>query len=81
MKQYRDSAGHTFLYWLAIAGLLVIGAALFIQFGLFALFWEQDASRLSLVILAGLVIASVHAGYRSWPVSYTHLTLPKKRIV
>ncbi len=66
MKQYRDAAGPTFLYWLAIAGLLVIGAALFIQFGLFALFWEQDTSRLSLVILAGLVIATAHAGYRSW---------------
>ena len=66
MKLYRDSVGHTFLYWLAIAGLLVLGAALFIQFGLFALFWEQDTSRLSLVILGGLVIASAHAGYRSW---------------
>ena len=66
MKQYRDSAGHTFLYWLAIAGLLALGAALFVQFGLFALFWEQDTSRLSLVILGGLVIASAHAGYRSW---------------
>ncbi len=66
MKQYRDSAGHTFLYWLAIAGLLVLGAALFVQFGLFVLFWEQDTSRLSLVILGGLVIASAHAGYRSW---------------
>ena len=66
MKQYRDSAGRTFLYWLAIAGLLVLGAALFVQFGLFVLFWEQDTSRLSLVILGGLVIASAHAGYRSW---------------
>jgi hypothetical protein len=66
VKLYRDSVGHTFLYWLAIAGLLVLGAALFIQFGLFALFWEQDTSRLSLVILGGLVIASAHAGYRSW---------------
>ncbi|HAA36128.1 MAG TPA: hypothetical protein DCE12_04865 [Gammaproteobacteria bacterium] len=66
MKQYRDSVGHTFLYWLAIAGLLALGAVLFVQFGLFALFWEQDTSRLSLVILGGLVVASAHAGYRSW---------------
>ena len=63
---FRDSTGRTFLYWLAIAGLLVLGAVLFVQFGLFALFWEQDTSRLSLVILGGLVIASAHAGYRSW---------------
>ncbi len=63
---FRDSTGRTFLYWLAIAGLLVLGAVLFVQFGLFALFWEQDTSRLSLVILGGLVIASTHAGYRSW---------------
>ena len=66
MKLYRDSTGRTFLYWLAIAGLLGLGAVLFIQFGLFALFWEQDTSRISLVILGGLVIASTHAGYRSW---------------
>ena len=66
MKLYRDSTGRTFLYWLAIAGLLVLGAVLFVQLGLFALFWEQDTSRLSLVILGGLVIASAHAGYRSW---------------
>jgi hypothetical protein len=63
---FRDSTGRTFLYWLAIVGLLVLGAVLFVQFGLFALFWEQDTSRLSLVILGGLVIASAHAGYRSW---------------
>ena len=61
-----DSSGGTFLYWLAIAGLMLLGGVLFIHFGLLALFLEQDASRLSLVILAGLIIASGHAGYRSW---------------
>ena len=61
-----DSSGETFLYWLAIAGLMLLGGVLFIHFGLLALFLEQDASRLSLVILAGLIIASGHAGYRSW---------------
>lgn len=61
-----DSSGGTFLYWLAIAGLMLLGGVLFIHFGLLVLFLEQDASRLSLVILAGLIIASGHAGYRSW---------------
>ena len=61
-----ESSGRTFLYWLAIAGLMLLGAVLFIHFGLLALFLEQDTSRLSLVILAGLIIASGHAGYRSW---------------
>ena len=61
-----DSSGGTFLYWLAIAGLMLLGGVLFIHFGLLALFLEQDTSRLSLVILAGLIIASGHAGYRSW---------------
>ncbi len=61
-----DSSGGTFLYWLAIAGLMLLGGVLFIHFGLLVLFLEQDTSRLSLVILAGLIIASGHAGYRSW---------------
>tara|TARA_Y100001960_G_C14638245_1_gene809422 strand:- start:503 stop:1207 length:705 start_codon:yes stop_codon:yes gene_type:complete len=61
-----DSSGRTFLYWLSIAGLILLGAILFIHFGGLALFLEQDASRLSLIILAALIIASAHAGYRSW---------------
>ena len=66
------STGQTFLYWLAIAGLLALGAVLFVQFGLLALFLEQDASRLSLIILAGLIIASGHAGYCSWLMDKEH---------
>ncbi|SVC54095.1 uncharacterized protein METZ01_LOCUS306949, partial [marine metagenome] len=36
--------GQTFLYWLAIAGLLALGGGLFVHLGLLALFLEQDAS-------------------------------------
>ena len=31
-----DSSGGTFLYWLAIAGLMLLGGVLFIHFGLLA---------------------------------------------
>ena len=57
------SSERTFLYWLALAGLLALGATFFIHFGILQLFIEQDSSRLSLIILAGLVIATAHAGY------------------
>lgn len=57
------SSERTFLYWLALAGLLALGATFFIHFGALQLFIEQDSSRLSLIILAGLVIATAHAGY------------------
>ena len=66
--------GQTFLYWLAIAGLLALGGVLFVHLGLLALFLEQDASRLSLIILAGLIIASAHAGYRAWLMDQEHKT-------
>ncbi|MEK9785427.1 MAG: MotA/TolQ/ExbB proton channel family protein [Gammaproteobacteria bacterium] len=58
-----QSSGRTFLTWLAFAGLLALGGVVFVQLGMLTLFIEQDSSRLSLVILAGLVLATAHAGY------------------
>ncbi len=58
-----QSSGRTFLTWLAFAGLLALGGVVFVQLGVLTLFIEQDSSRLSLVILTGLVLATAHAGY------------------
>ena len=57
-----------FLYWLAFFGLLLFAATLFVWFGVLTLFIEQDSSRLSLVILVGLLAASLHAGYRAYKI-------------
>ena len=57
-----------FLYWLAFFGLLLFAATLFVWFGVLTLFIEQDSSRLSLVILVGLLVASLHAGYRAYKI-------------
>ena len=57
-----------FLYWLAFFGLLLFAFTLFVWFGVLALFIEQDSSRLSLVILVGLMVASLHAGYRAYKI-------------
>jgi len=57
-----------FLYWLAFFGLLLFAFTLFVWFGVLALFIEQDSSRLSLVILVGLLVASLHAGYRAYKI-------------
>jgi len=58
-----QSSGRTFLTWLAFAGLLALGGVVFVQLGVLTLFIEQDSSRLSLVILTGLALATAHAGY------------------
>ena len=57
-----------FLYWLAFFGLLLFAFTLFVWFGGLALFIEQDSSRLSLVILVSLLVASLHAGYRAYKI-------------
>jgi biopolymer transport protein ExbB/TolQ len=54
-----------FHQWLLFAGLLVFGFFLLWQSGLLGTLVETDRSHLSLLILAGLGLATLHAGWRA----------------
>ena len=51
--------------------------------GLGDVYKRQPVTRLKAEYICGIVAAQgdIHRGFRSGPVSYTHLTLPTKRIV
>jgi biopolymer transport protein ExbB/TolQ len=51
--------------WLLFAGLLAFGLFVLWQSGLLGILIETDRSRLSLLILAGFVLATAHAGWRA----------------
>lgn len=62
----QDDAYRPFYGWLLLFGLMVFGAFLMWQYGLWQNLIENDQTYLSSVIVVSLVAVSVFLGWRSW---------------
>jgi len=70
---YQPIAYKTLFYWLLMLGLALFGSYLCWDLQLVQPFFSQDSTRISLVILALLVVMTLHAGYRAIFLSHQFL--------
>ncbi|MCP4595446.1 MotA/TolQ/ExbB proton channel family protein [Neptuniibacter sp.] len=61
-----SSSYRIFLYWLLLAGLIVSAVFVSWDLGVLEKILVEDITRISVIVLLLLFLASMHCGYRSW---------------
>lgn len=62
----HSSAYRVFLYWLITAGIVLFAIYVSWDLGVLAKIFAEDITRISLIVIALLLLTSLHCGYRSW---------------
>ncbi len=77
----NQSSYTAFLYWLLLAGLIVFFLFLSWDLGMLRVLFEQDITRISVLIFVVFTLVSVHCGYRSWFVASQATMLSQLKVM